>query len=78
MLKFWKSDRGQDLSEWCLLTALVSRIALAIFYHFSGGIAEPVGYRKHYPGHRRLRLQHGAGQRAGYTDDGQHAVAIGA
>jgi Flp pilus assembly pilin Flp len=35
---FRKSDRGQDLSEWCLLTALIALIAFGIFYHFSGGM----------------------------------------
>ena len=31
-------DQGQDLSEYCLLTALIALIALGIFYHVSGGI----------------------------------------
>ncbi len=31
-------DRGQDLSEWCLLTALVALIALAIIVQVSGGM----------------------------------------
>jgi Flp pilus assembly pilin Flp len=38
MRKLWKSELGQDLSEWCLITALVSLIALGIFFHFSGGM----------------------------------------
>jgi Flp pilus assembly pilin Flp len=33
-------DQGQDLSEYCLLTALIALIALGIFYHVSGGIQE--------------------------------------
>jgi Flp pilus assembly pilin Flp len=33
-----KDNRGQDLSEYCLLTAVVALIGLAIFIHFSGGI----------------------------------------
>jgi Flp pilus assembly pilin Flp len=31
-------DQGQDLAEYCLLTALIALIALGIFYHVSGGI----------------------------------------
>ena len=31
-------DRGQDLSEYCLLTALFALIALAIIVHLSGGM----------------------------------------
>ena len=42
---FWRfvkalqsEDRGQDLSEWCLLTALVALVALGIIIHLSGGM----------------------------------------
>ena len=35
---FRRRDQGQDLSEYCLLTALIALIALGIFYHVSGGI----------------------------------------
>jgi len=35
---FRTEERGQDLAEYCLLTALVALIAVAIFIHFSGGI----------------------------------------
>jgi Flp pilus assembly pilin Flp len=31
-------DRGQDLSEYCLLTALVALVALGIFVQLSGGM----------------------------------------
>ncbi len=31
-------DRGQDLAEYCLLTALVALIAVGIFVYFSGGV----------------------------------------
>ena len=31
-------DRGQDLSEWCLLTALVALVALGIIVQLSGGM----------------------------------------
>jgi Flp pilus assembly pilin Flp len=34
---FWREDRGQDLAEYCLLTALFALIAVGIFVHFSGG-----------------------------------------
>ena len=42
---FWRflkalqsEDRGQDLAEYCLLTALVALVALAIIVHVSGGM----------------------------------------
>jgi len=35
---FWKREEGQDLSEYCLLAALVALIALGIFIHASGGL----------------------------------------
>jgi Flp pilus assembly pilin Flp len=31
-------DRGQDLAEYCLLTALVALVAVGIFIHLSGGM----------------------------------------
>ena len=31
-------DRGQDLAEYCLLTALVALLAVAILIHLSGGM----------------------------------------
>ena len=38
-LKAWHSeDRGQDLAEYCLLTALVALIAAGILIHLSGGM----------------------------------------
>lgn len=35
---FQKRDEGQDLSEYCLITALIALIALGIFIYVSGGI----------------------------------------
>ena len=35
---FHTEERGQDLAEYCLLTALVALVAVAIFIHFSGGV----------------------------------------
>jgi Flp pilus assembly pilin Flp len=35
---FRGSGHGQDLAEYCLLTALIALIALGIFSHVSGGI----------------------------------------
>jgi len=35
---FWQSEEGQDLSEYCLLTALIALVACAIFVYASGGI----------------------------------------
>jgi Flp pilus assembly pilin Flp len=34
----WKKDRGQDVAEYCLITALIALIALGIFWHVSGGL----------------------------------------
>ncbi len=41
---FWKSvgffrrnDLGQDLAEYCLMTAIIALIGLGIFYKLSGG-----------------------------------------
>jgi Flp pilus assembly pilin Flp len=31
-------DRGQDLAEYCLLTALVALVAAGILVHLSGGM----------------------------------------
>jgi len=31
-------DQGQELAEYCLITALIVLIALGIFWHVSGGI----------------------------------------
>jgi Flp pilus assembly pilin Flp len=31
-------DRGQDLAEYCLLTALIALVAVGILVYFSGGM----------------------------------------
>jgi Flp pilus assembly pilin Flp len=31
-------ERGQDLAEYCLLTALVALLAVAVLIHMSGGM----------------------------------------
>lgn len=31
-------DAGQDVAEYCLITALIALIALGIFWHVSGGM----------------------------------------
>ena len=33
-----RNDRGQDLAEYCLITALIALIALGIFWHVTGGL----------------------------------------
>jgi len=33
-----REEAGQDLAEYCLLTALVALIGLGIFVHISGGM----------------------------------------
>ena len=35
---FRKSELGQDLAEYCLITALLALCACGIFYHVSGGM----------------------------------------
>jgi Flp pilus assembly pilin Flp len=39
---FWKAfhseDRGQDLAEYCLLTALIALVAGGLLIHFAGGM----------------------------------------
>ncbi|MGA2267167.1 MAG: hypothetical protein ABSH44_01735 [Bryobacteraceae bacterium] len=35
---FRGSDHGQDLAEYCLITALIALIAMGILYRVSGGI----------------------------------------
>jgi len=36
--KWLGRDDGQDLAEYCLLTALVALVAAAIFLHVTGGL----------------------------------------
>ena len=36
--KFIRRESGQDLAEYCLLTALIALIALGIIVHLSGGL----------------------------------------
>ena len=33
-----KDDRGQDLAEYCLITAFIALVCLGILWHFSGGL----------------------------------------
>jgi Flp pilus assembly pilin Flp len=35
---FRRGDHGQDLSEYCLLTAVIALIALGLFTFVSGGV----------------------------------------
>jgi Flp pilus assembly pilin Flp len=35
---FFKDELGQDLAQYCLLTALLVLIGLGIFIHLSGGM----------------------------------------
>ena len=34
----WRNDRGQDVAEYCLITAVIALVALGIFWHVSGGL----------------------------------------
>jgi Flp pilus assembly pilin Flp len=33
-----EEDRGQDIAEYCLITAFIVLVALGIFWHVSGGM----------------------------------------
>lgn len=35
---FRRSERGQDLAEYCLMTAIIALIGLGMFYKLSGGV----------------------------------------
>jgi Flp pilus assembly pilin Flp len=35
---FFRREEGQDLAEYCLITALVALVAGAILFHVSGGL----------------------------------------
>ena len=38
ILRFFRKNHGQDVSEYCLITALIALIALGIIWHVSGGV----------------------------------------
>jgi Flp pilus assembly pilin Flp len=38
MKVFRRSERGQDLAEYCLMTAIIALIGLGMFYRLSGGV----------------------------------------
>lgn len=39
ILKFFRKDElGQDLAEYCLMTALLAVVALGIIFHLAGGV----------------------------------------
>jgi Flp pilus assembly pilin Flp len=38
LMALQSEDRGQDLAEYCLLTALVALVAVGILIHVSGGM----------------------------------------
>jgi Flp pilus assembly pilin Flp len=33
-----KEERGQDVAEYCLITAFIVLVCLGILWHFSGGL----------------------------------------
>jgi len=35
---FSRNDQGQDLAEYCLITAIITLIGMAIFFDMSGGL----------------------------------------
>lgn len=37
LVRFFRRSEGQDLAEYCLVTALIALVALAILWHVSGG-----------------------------------------
>lgn len=42
--KFFHRSEGQDLAEYCLITALIALVALGIFWHVAGGSSALWGY----------------------------------
>lgn len=40
ILQLFRADDGQDLAEYCLITALIALIGLVIFYKVSGGMGD--------------------------------------
>jgi Flp pilus assembly pilin Flp len=36
--RFRRNDRGQDLAEYCLITAVIALIGLGLFVNISGGL----------------------------------------
>jgi Flp pilus assembly pilin Flp len=38
--QLFRKESGQDLAEYCLLTALILLIGLGIFYHIHGGVQD--------------------------------------
>lgn len=38
IITFWRQEDGQDLADYCLLTALVALVAAGIMFHVSGGL----------------------------------------
>ena len=38
IVDFFRREEGQDLADYCLLTALVALMAGAILFHVSGGL----------------------------------------
>jgi Flp pilus assembly pilin Flp len=37
---FRRNDLGQDLAEYCLMTAIIALVGLGIFYKLSGGFQD--------------------------------------
>jgi Flp pilus assembly pilin Flp len=38
IVTFWRREDGQDLADYCLLTALVALVAAGIMFRVSGGL----------------------------------------
>jgi Flp pilus assembly pilin Flp len=38
IITFWRQEDGQDLADYCLLTALVALVAAGIMFRVSGGL----------------------------------------
>ena len=40
IIRLFREESGQDLAEYCLITALIALLGLAIFYKVSGGMGD--------------------------------------
>lgn len=65
--RFLRGDDGQDLAEYCLLTALVALVAAGILFHVSGGLESLWG-----AGRQNLNTANAVVQSNGVTGASNH------
>jgi Flp pilus assembly pilin Flp len=64
---FFRREEGQDLADYCLLTALVALIAAGILFRVSGGLENLWG-----AGQQGIDSAHSAVQNNGMTGTANH------